>query len=478
MTSYQSPCFPFPEKYKMNMFTEIWKRKSNRPLYAFFLTLSICIQCSLAFGEKSSGESRLSPDLQTKMEDIIKTDSHRIETIFKDIHQNPELGFIEVRTAGIIRDELLSLGFEVNSGIGKTGVLAILRNGEGPTVLYRADMDANAVEETTNLAYASTVRVTMADGKEVPVAHMCGHDAHVSWMLGMAHTMVELKSQWSGTLVLIGQPAEELIAGAAAMIEDGLYARYNMPKPDYMVALHSVPIALGTIVNAGGVRYAGTDQLDVTFFGIGGHGSMPQNTKDPVLMAATAVTQYQSIISRNIDPQDAAVLTVGSIQAGSDNNVIPDKALLKINLRWFSEPVRQQLLSGIKKINRSIAMAQGVSEERMPTILMKGYSTPLVNDSALMTRLTDSFSVVLSEYIIIENAPSAMASEDAHILLGAYTDVPLAYIMLGVASPKAFMDAGNKPPYFNHNGDYKVELEAIPFGTRVASTAVMELLAL
>ncbi|MEH6591410.1 MAG: amidohydrolase [Halioglobus sp.] len=440
--------------------------------------VGIFVQSSSVLANQSPEEPRISSDLHYKIESVIKADSPRIETIFKNIHQNPELGFMEVRTADIVKNELVSLGFDVQSGIGRTGVLAVLRNGEGPTVLYRADMDANAVEETTELPYASKVRVTMPDGKEVPVAHMCGHDAHVSWMLGMAHAMVELKSEWRGTLVLVGQPAEELIAGAAAMIEDGLYSQYGMPKPDYMIALHSVPIALGTIFNVSGVRYAGTDQLDVTFFGVGGHGSMPQHTKDPIVMAASAVTQYQSIISRNIDPQQAAVLTVGSIQAGTDNNVIPDKALLKINLRWFSDSVRQQLLSGIERINRSIAIANGLPEEKMPTIKMKGYSTPLSNDPELMSRLSSSFSETFGKDGIIENAPSAMASEDAHILLGDYEDVPLAYIMIGVASPKAFKDAGYRPPYFNHNGDYKVELEAIPFGSRVATAAVMELLAL
>ena len=318
----------------------------------------------------------------------------------------------------------------------------------------------------------------MADGKEVPVGHLCGHDAHISWMLGMAYAMVELKSQWSGTLILVAQPAEELIAGAAAMIADGLYSRYDMPKPDYMIALHSVPVPIGTILNVSGVRYAGTDQLDVIFFGVGGHGSMPQYAKAPVLMAASAVTQYQSIISRNIDPQQPAVLTVGSIQAGTDNNVIPDQALLKINLRWFSESVRQQLISGIERINRSIAIANGLPEEKFPTVNMKGYSTPLSNDPALMARLSTSFAGVFDKNQIIENAPPAMASEDAHILLGDYQDVPLAYIMVDVASQKSFKDAGYRPPYFNHNGDYKVELEAIPFGIRVATIAAMELLAL
>lgn len=453
-------------------------RKSISSIFIFMLVLINNIQGSSAFADQTLEGSNLSPDLNNKIKAIINADSQRIENIFKDIHQNPELGFMEVRTAGIIKKELLSLGFDVKSGIGGTGVLAILRNGEGPTVLYRADMDANAVKETTNLTYASTARATNADGEEVPVAHMCGHDAHVSWLLATAHTMIKLKSEWSGTLIMVGQPAEELIAGAAAMIADGLYNRYDMPKPDYMITLHAAPIGLGTIVNASGLRYAGTDQLDVTFFGVGGHGSMPQYTKDPILMAASAVMQYQTIISRNIDPQQAAVLTIGSIQAGTDNNVIPDQALLKINLRWFSESVRQKLISGIKSINRSIAIANGLSDGKFPTVEMKGHSTPLYNDPALTNRLSRSFLTAFGKNQIIESAPAAMGSEDAHILLGDYHNVPLAYIMIGVASKKAFKDAGYKPPYYNHTGDFKVELEAIPFGSQVATSAVMELLAL
>ena len=292
-------------------------KKTMFSRFVVMKTLAVFVLCCSASVSYASNEAKLSADLTAKIKKQITANSQRIETIFKDIHQNPELGFMEVRTAGIVEKELSSLGFEVKSGIGKTGVLAIFRNGKGPTVLYRADMDANAVQETTELPYASTARVTTTDGKEVPVAHMCGHDAHVSWMLGMAHAMAELKNQWQGTLVLVGQPAEELIAGAAAMIADGLYSRHGMPKPDYMIALHTVPIPLGTIMNVGGVRSAGTDQLDVTFYGVGGHGSSPHLTKDPVVMAASAVLQYQSIISRTIAPQQAAVLTVGSIQAGA-----------------------------------------------------------------------------------------------------------------------------------------------------------------
>ncbi len=448
----------------------------NTLRFSFLLqAVSLFILCSPAMGNQVLVESKLSAELYAKVEEIVKTDSPRITEIFKDIHQHPELGFMEVRTAGIVAKELMSLGFDVQTGIGKTGVLAILRNGDGPTVLYRADMDANAVKETVDLPYASTTEVTLEDGRVVPVGHMCGHDANVSWMLAMAHAMVELKNQWRGTLVIVGQPAEELIAGATAMVEDGLYSRFGMPRPDYLIGQHTAPVPLGTVVAVDGVRSTGTDQLDVTFYGVGGHGSMPQHTIDPVLMASSAVVQYQSIISRSVAPQLPAVLTVGSIQSGSDNNVIPDKALLKINLRWFSESVREQLISGIKNINRSVAIAHGVPENKMPTIRMKGHSTPMVNDPALTARLASSFKG-LNSIQVIEKGPAAMGAEDVHLLLGEYTDVPFSYTLIGVTSPKAFAEAGFKPPYFNHNGDFLVELGAIPIGSRTATIAVLELL--
>jgi hippurate hydrolase len=421
--------------------------------------------------------TRVSAELSASAQAIIDEDNARVTGIFKDIHQNPELGFMEKRTAGIVARELESLGFEVKTGIGKTGVVGVLRNGEGSTVLYRADMDANAVEEMTGLPYASEVRVKREDGGEVPVAHMCGHDAHVAWMLGVAKALVDVKAEWSGTLVMVGQPAEEQLEGAQAMIDDGLYVEHGMPTPDFMLALHTVPLPVGKVANVAGVRMAGTDQIDVTFHGVGGHGSSPQFAKDPVLMAAMAVVQYQAIISRIIDPQKAAVLTVGSIQAGTDNNVIPSTALVKINLRWFSETVREQMINGIRAISESIARAYGLPDDMMPTMVMKGTSTPLVNDATLVKRLQHPLEQLVGEEQVVTDFPTTTGSEDAHLLLGAQQDVPLAYLVVGVAAPEAFAKAGNKPPYYNHSSDYKVELDAIPFGTKVGTIAALELLA-
>jgi amidohydrolase len=430
--------------------------------------------------DKASAQQNVSNATLMSVTKEVDSDDARLVAIFKDIHQNPELGFMETRTAGIVAKELTALGFEVKTGVGKTGVVGIFRNGSGPIVMYRADMDANAVEEATGLPYASKVRVKRADDVEVPVGHMCGHDAHVTWMLGMAKAMVMAKSDWSGTLILVGQPAEETITGAKAMVADGLYTKYGVPVPDYLIGLHTAPGPVGVVASVGGVRMAGSSQIDVTFHGIGGHGSMPQMAKDPVVMAAMAVVQYQVIISRVVDPMETAVLTVGSIQAGTDNNVIPESALLKISLRYFNPKVLDQMISGIKSIDDGIAGAYGLPPEMMPTMVMKGGTTPLVNTDALIKRLNVPLKELLGDKNVVSEFPPATGSEDVHLLLGDHTNTPFAFVLVGVADPAVFAQArkeGKLAPYSPHNPNYIVDLAAIPIGAKVATTMVLELLA-
>ncbi len=405
-------------------------------------------------------------------------DRDRLVTIFKDIHQNPELGFMETRTAGIVAKELKTLGYEVKTGIGKTGVVGILRNGDGPKVMFRADMDSNAVEEVTGLPYASKKRM-MRNEEEVPVMHACGHDAHTTWMLGLAKAMVALKSEWQGTLILVGQPDEEGIKGARAMVEDGLYTRQGVPVPDYLLALHTAPGPTGLLANAGGTRMAGSDAIDVLFKGVGGHGSSPQFAKDPIVMTAHAITQYQTVVARGIDPQEAAVITVGSVQAGQDNNVIPGESLLKINLRWFNPAVRETLIKGIRSVNESIARAYGMPEEQLPTITLKGSTTPLVNDKSLVDRLNAQLVNLVGQKGMIAEFPATTGSEDAHLLKGDNKDIQFDYAFVGIAEPALFAKAqaeGKMVPFSNHNANFQVDLNAIPFGTKVASVMTMELL--
>ena len=425
----------------------------------------------------STPAGKISAELAGKIKDAIDADNDRLVGIFKDIHQNPELGFMEERTAGIVAKQLTELGFDVTTRIAKTGVVGILRNGDGPVLMYRADMDANAVQEETGVDYASTVRVVREDGLEVPVAHMCGHDAHVTWMLGMARVMADLRDRWSGTLVLVGQPAEEPITGAKAMVEDGLYD--VAPKPDYFLALHTAPIATGLVLARGGTIQAGTDQIDVTFQGVGGHGSTPQIAKDPVIMGAYAITQYQALVARVIPPLETAVLTVGSFQAGTENNVIPETALLKINLRYFSEETRQKLISGIRAIDDGIARTYGMPEDKLPTMVMKGSSPPLTNDGGLVERLLPSLGDLLGQDRIVTSFPSSTGSEDAHVLVSPHPDTKVAYTAVGIADAAASAAARERGDVFAfgaHGPHYKVDLAAIPLGTKIATVSVLELL--
>ncbi len=413
----------------------------------------------------------------TQVKKLAAADSIRLVEIFKDLHQNPELGFMEVRTSGIIAKELKALGYEVMTGIGKTGVVGILKNGDGPVVMYRADMDCNSVKEITGLPYSSTKTMKKDDGTEVPVMHACGHDAHVTWLLGVAKIMATLKNDWKGTLVMLAQPAEEPLTGAKAMVNDSMYNK-GVPVPDYLFGLHTTPIATGSIKNGSGERAAGSDQLDVTFYGIGGHGSTPELTKDPVVMACNAVMQYQTIISRSIAAQDVAVLTVGAIHSGGDNNVIPASAVVKLNLRWFNDRIRTVLLDGIKRINEGIAVSNGLSKENYPSILMKGSVYPQVNEPALAAKVNKALANIIAPEKIITNTPPIMGSEDFnHLVLGNNKTV-CDYVWVGTARPDLYAKAlaeGKTAPFYNHNGNYQVDLAAIPLGTEIGVTALLEL---
>lgn len=420
----------------------------------------------------------LPPALISKVNNAVDADTARLTAIFKDLHQHPEIGFTEKRTAAIVAKNLKALGFAVTEGVGQTGVVGVLKNGPGPTVWFRADMDSNSVREATGLPYAATAKQRLADGSEIDVMHACGHDAHVTWLLGMAKTMATMKADWSGTLVVYAQPAEEVGLGAQAMVEDKLWER-GFPKPDYAFGTHTAPGPVGYIASSPGVRMAGVDQLDITFHGVGGHGSTPQMTIDPVVMAAQAILAYQTIVSRNLDPQASAVLSVGSIVVGRDNNVIPDSAVLKLNLRWFTPEVREQMLKRIDEINQGVAIAAGVSTDKMPTRLMKGNSGPLINDKALVARINPALEGLLGKGKVIDQFPSVMGSEDFQEAFKPL-NTPYAFMLVGVAPPDMFAkaQAAGKPfPYANHNPDFFVDLAAIPIGAKVNAVAVLSVLA-
>ena len=457
--------------------------KNNIPKTLLAFLAGILVWAVPVCGQSKKTKTTKTPALDfAAVKQMAYADSSRLVEIFKDLHQNPEPGFMEVRTSGIVAKELKALGYEVITGIGKTGVAGILKNGDGPVVMYRADMDCNSVKEITNFPYASTKTMKKEDGTEVPVMHACGHDAHITWLLGIAKIMMAKKNDpiaigWKGTLVFIAQPAEELMLGAEAMVNDKMYEK-GVPPPDYLFGLHTWPIPVGTIYNGIGDRMAGSDQLDVTFYGIGGHGSSPQLTKDPIVMGSTAVMQYQTIISRSIAAQDAAVLTVGAFQAGIENNVIPPSALLKLNLRWFTEKDRNILLDGIKRINEGIAIANNLPKEMYPTIKMKSMVYPLVNNEAMVNKINSSLSNVITADKIVSNTPAVMGSEDFHHLVIHNQKAVYDFILVGTANPDLVAKAaqeGKKYPFFIHNGSYQVDLAAIPLGTVIGATGLLEL---
>src|SRR6185437_14786052 len=271
-----------------------------------------------------------------------------LESAYKDLHSHPELSMQENRTARIVADRLRAAGYEVTTGIGKTGVVGLLRNGDGPTIMLRADMDALPVKEATGLSYASRATATDAEGKTVPVMHACGHDMHVTWLIGAADLFARTRDAWRGTLMPVFQPAEETAAGAQAMIDDGLFKRF--PKPDAVLGQHVMVGSSGVLSSRAGVVTSAGDSLQIRMFGRGAHGSMPQASIDPVVMAAATVLRLQTIVSREISPMEAAVVTVGSLQAGTKENVIPDEAVIKLNARTFDEGVRGRVLAAITRI--------------------------------------------------------------------------------------------------------------------------------
>jgi amidohydrolase len=350
--------------------------------------------------------------------------------LYRDLHAHPELSFAEHRTAGIAAARLGDLGYQVTTGIGRTGVVGTLSNGPGPTVLLRADMDALPVLEQTGLGYASTAHGTDKDGTDVPVMHACGHDMHVTCLLGAAAGLAADSGAWRGTLMLVFQPAEEGGGGAQAMIDDGLYERFA--PPDIVLGQHVMNLPAGVLGVHAGPAFAAADELRVVLHGKGGHGSRPETTVDPILMAAAAVLRLQGVISREIAADEAAVLTVGALQAGTRSNIIADKAELLLSLRSFDAKVRDRALAAIERIIRAEAAASGAPRE--PEIIPTISFPLLVNDHDACARLTELFNNGVGWAL----DPGALTgSEDVGVLATA-AGVPCAYWLFGGADPALF----------------------------------------
>jgi amidohydrolase len=310
------------------------------------------------------------PATGATLADSIHADMPQLMALYRDLHANPELSMQEIRTPAKLAPEMKKLGFQVTEHVGKTGVVAVMRNGAGPVLMIRADMDALPVKERTGLAFASTVTAKLPDGTETPVMHACGHDTHITSFLGTARRLVAMKDQWSGTLVMILQSGEETGEGAKAMLADGLYTRF--PKPNYVLAFHdSANLPAGIIGVTPGYATANVDSVDILVRGVGGHGAAPQTTKDPIVLASRIVVALQTLVSRENNPIDPAVVTVGSFQSGSKHNIIPDEAKLQLTVRSYKPEVRKLLLDGIQRIARGEAIAAGVPDDRMPVVTVR-----------------------------------------------------------------------------------------------------------
>jgi len=352
-----------------------------------------------------------SPASAAALSDAIRADMPQLMNLYRDLHEHPELSMQEVRTPALLAPEMKKLGFEVTEHVGKTGVVAVMKNGPGPVLLIRADMDALPVREQTGLAFASKVTGKLPDGSDTPVMHACGHDTHITTWLATAKRLSAMKDQWSGTLVMILQPGEERVMGAKAMLDDGLFTRF--PKPDYLLAFHdSATLPAGVIGVVPGYVLANVDTVNISVKGLGGHGAYPQNTKDPIVLASRIVTALQTLVSRENNPLDPAVVTVGSFHAGTKSNIIPDEAKLALTVRSYKPETRKLLLDGIARIARGEAIAAGIPEDRMPTVEIEQPSADATfNTEALSTRLTKLFTTHFGGDRVTQPEP-VMAAED------------------------------------------------------------------
>jgi len=378
-----------------------------------------------------------------------------LQTLYQDLHRNPELAFQEVQTAAKLAARLRALGYDVTTGVGRTGIVGILKNGAGPTVMLRTELDALPIAEKTGAPFASTVVTKNLAGATVPVMHACGHDLHMTAWSGTAKWMADHRQQWHGTLMLVGQPAEETIGGAEAMLKDGLFQRF--PKPDYVIGLHdddSMPA--GTIGFHPGPFRAMSISPTVTLYGRGGHGAMPYNTIDPVVMAARAVTALQTIVSRENDPMNPVVLTIGSIHGGTQANVIPDEVTLGLNIRTYSDETQTRVLAAVARIVKAEAAASGAPRE--PTITMPESGHVVVNDPALTRRVAAALQKAIGAQTVVE-MPAKMTSED----FAEYgrAGVPSVLLHIGAVNAAKLADARRTgiPVPAPHSPEWLPELE-------------------
>jgi hippurate hydrolase len=385
------------------------------------------------------------PASAAALSDAIRADMPMLMTLYRDLHANPELSMQEVRTPAKLAPEMRKLGFAVTEHVGKTGVVAVMKNGAGPVLLIRADMDALPVKEQTGLAFASKAMGKLPDGTDTPVMHACGHDTHVTTWLGTARLLAAMKEQWSGTLVMILQPGEETSEGATAMLKDGLFTRF--PKPSYVLGFHDAAVLpAGMIGITPGYALANVDSVDITVRGIGGHGALPATTKDPIVLASRIVTTLQTLVSRENDPLKPAVVTVGSFHSGAKHNIISDEAKLQLTVRSYEPEVRKALLDGIARIARGEAIAAGIPDDRMPIVTVReALSTPATfNTQQLSNRARELFTARFGAARVASPLPAMVGEDFSRYYLADKTIESLLFWVGG--TPKVKWDAAGGNP--------------------------------
>jgi amidohydrolase len=421
---------------------------------------------------------------QLSLDAMIDRDLASLLSTYKNLHQAPELSHREEKTAAFVAGELRKLGFTVTERIGKYqnaqwvgyGLVGVLKNGPGPTVLVRTELDALPVEEKTGVPYSSQVKTKNDAGVEVSVMHACGHDIHMTSFLGTARLLTELKNRWSGTLVMLGQPAEETGDGANAMLRDNLYT--NIPKPDFAIALHdAADLETGKVGYTPGYAMASATSIDIKIKGIGGHGSKPESTKDPVVVAAQVVMALQTIVSRENSPLDPAVVTVGSIHGGTRYNIIPDEVNLQLTVRTYKEDVRKRILASIERIVKGVALTAGIPEDRAPIVKVAEGTGSMYNDPQLIERLAGVFKQALGDENVV-NVPPIMASED----FGYFSldhKIPTTLFWLGASEPskvRASRETGVPLPGLHSALFAPVPEPTLRTGVKAMTSAVLDLM--
>jgi hippurate hydrolase len=403
------------------------------------LSATLFLACIFSFGTIKAQ----TPQVIKQIEELTAKNYPELDALYKHLHQNPELSLQEEKSAARMAAELKKLGFEVKEKIGGHGVVGIFRNGPGPTILIRADMDALPLEEKTGLAYASKAKGVNAAGNEVNVMHACGHDIHMTVFVGTAQALVKTKDNWKGTLVMVGQPAEENGLGADHMLKDGLFN--FAPIPDYAIALHDNSyLPAGTIGYREGPLMASVDMMDIKVFGQGGHGAAPHTTIDPIVLGAQMVMAFQTIVSRTISPIEPAVVTVGSFHGGTVHNIISDEVKMQLTLRSYSPEVREKTIQRIRTISENMAKAAGLSDDKMPVISIREPMTPAtVNDPALTRRVVDLFKNTFGEDKLVETE-LYMVGEDFSRFALENSKVPIFMFWLGTLAPETIAAAKAK----------------------------------